>query len=216
MKKLKILIINPNSDEHTKKIIEKKIKLLNWTMIDFDVVSLKTTPKLISTPKDIAKALPEMENIILTGEEYDAFIIACHSDPNLQILKNMTVKPVVGIAEASMKIASMEGNNFAVISPSAASIPRKKHLAHQYCCDFYYQAAAVCSEINDKVLCNTAKKVVQNDHVDTIVLGCANYANADRYIEQHLHVKVIDGVACAIFIAIGLVNYDRYKNKGVD
>ena len=73
-------------------------------------------PKLMATPEDAAKGLPEMMELVRQGEEYDAFIVACHSDPNLEVLQAITDKPVVGIAEASMKIASMNCHSFAVIS----------------------------------------------------------------------------------------------------
>lgn len=207
---MKLLIINPNSDEQTKlRIVEKVKKFVpDWNV---DVINLHATPKLMSTYGDIAKAIPEMEQIIREGKEYDAFIDACHSDPNLDLLKEITNKPVVGIAEASIKIASMEGNGFSIISPSPLSIPKKHALVHKYCCDFYYQSAVVCPANDDNSLYEAAKIAVERDHVDTIVLGCANYTNADQYIEKKLGVKVIDGIACALFIAAGMVRYRQYK-----
>jgi allantoin racemase len=34
-------------------------------------------------------------------DDFDAFVIACHDDPNLDAMKEITAKPVVGIGEAS-------------------------------------------------------------------------------------------------------------------
>lgn len=210
---MKLLVINPNSDLETQQCIEEKVKKLSFPNCDIDVVSLKTTPKLMGTYADAVQALPEMIKIITEGVEYDAFIDACHSDPNLSFLQELTKRPVVGIAEASMKIASMECNNFAIISPSPKSIPKKKKLAQSYGCDFYYQSAEVCEANDSESLCKAAERAVKRDHVEGIVLGCANYANADEYIEKQLGVKVFDGVACAIIIASGLASYNRYKSK---
>ena len=50
--------------------------------------------------------------------------------------------------------------------------------------------------------------------MDVIVLGCANYANADAYVEKHLGIPVLDGVACALIVASGLVHYQTYKAGG--
>jgi len=212
---MKLLIINPNSDEQTRlRIVEKVTRFApkDWVV---DVVSLRSTPKLMSTYEDAAKAIPEMEQLVRDGKDYDAFIDACHSDPNLDFLKEITDKPVIGIAEASMKIASMEGNGFTIISPSPLSIPKKRALAHKYCCDFYYQSAVICSENDEESLYKAAKLAVERDHVDTIVLGCANYTNADRYIEKKLGIKVFDGIACALFMAAGMAMYRNYKIQQV-
>ena len=119
---MKILIINPNSDEETDERLRRKAAAYGKGDYEVDVVHVKAAPKLVATMEDCAKGLPEMMEYIRQGNEYDAFIVACHSDPNLDVLKTMTDKPVVGIAEASMKIASMYCNGFAVISPSPASI----------------------------------------------------------------------------------------------
>lgn len=210
---MKLLIINPNSDEITDKRIEKKAKAFVQGAYEVDVTHVKSTPKLIATLEDVAAGLPEMMDIVRNGSQYDAFVVACHSDPNLDVLKEITNKPVVGIAEASMKIASMCCNGFAVISPSEKSIPKKWMLARKYYCDDLYKAAETCSDNEDESLYEAAKRAVEQSHVDGIVLGCANYTNADRYIEQRLGVKVFDGVACALILASGMVMYKNYKEK---
>jgi Asp/Glu/hydantoin racemase len=40
-------------------------------------------------------------------DDADGFVIACQDDPNLDMIKELTTRSVVGIADASMKIASM-------------------------------------------------------------------------------------------------------------
>ena len=208
---MKILIINPNSDEETDERLRRKAEAYGKGDYEVDVVHVKAAPKLVATIEDCAKGLPEMMEYIRQGNEYDAFIVACHSDPNLDVLKTMTDKPVVGIAETSMKIASMYCNGFAVISPSPASIPKKWTLARKYYCGELYKGAEVSKDNEAESLYEAAKRAVEQSHVDGIVLGCANYANADAYIEKKLGVKVFDGVACALMIAAGMAKYRDYK-----
>lgn len=57
------------------------------------------------------------------------------------------------------------------------------------------------------------KAALQEFGVDGIVLGCANYSNADGYIERRLGVPVLEGVACALILAFGLVHYQKCKEK---
>lgn len=213
---MKILIINPNSDEETDRRLREKAAAYGKGDYEVDVVHVSAAPKLVATMEDCAKGLPEMISYVKQGTQYDAFIVACHSDPNLDVLKTITDKPVVGIAEASMKIASMYCNGFAVISPSEASIPKKWTLARKYYCGELYKAAEVSEDNEAESLCEAARRAVEHGHVDGIVLGCANYALADRYIEQKLGVKVFDGVACALMIAAGMAKYRAYKLEGSD
>lgn len=210
---MKILVINPNSDLETNQRMEQKVHTFVRGEYEVDVVSLKSTPKLVSRYEDVAVGAPEMMELVRNGDEYDAFVVACHSDPNLDLLKEITDKPVVGIAEASMKMASMYGNSFAVISPSSRSISKKKALARKYFCDQLFQTTRVSKSNKDEDLLEAARSAVEEEHVDCIVLGCANYVNADKYIEKELKVSVFDGLACALILAAGLVKYKKYKSE---
>ena len=176
---MKILIINPNSDAETDERLRKKAAAFVRGAYQVDVTHVAATPKLMATPEDAAKGLPEMMELVQRGEEYDS--MNCHS--------------------------------FAVISPSARSISPKRALARKYLCQDLYRGAEVCPENDSENLCRAAERAVERSHVDGIVLGCANYANADAYIERKLGVKVFDGVACALMLAAGLAMYRRYRNE---
>jgi allantoin racemase len=210
---MRILIINPNSDAETNKIILKKADAFVCGAYEVDCVNVKNAPKLVSCYEDYVRSTPEMIDIVRnSGDKYDAFIVACHSDPNLDVLREITDKPVVGIAEASMKFASMMGNSFAVISPSKKSISKKLALARKYHCNDLLKTIKVSKGNDEEDLLEASKRAVEEADVDVIVLGCANYANADKYIEKQLKVPVLDGVACALILASGLVAYKKYKD----
>jgi allantoin racemase len=210
----KILIINPNSDTETCKKLEKTVKNFCNGLCQADVVRLKTAPVLVASYEDRIVAVDELMQVIRKGEtHYDAFVLACHADPNLDLAREITSKPVVGIAEASMKLAASLGSGFAVISPSLTTQTRKYALAHKYHLDEFIKGVVVpkSGSVNDLYL--AAKKASKIPCVGAIVLGCANYTGADKYIEKRLNIPVIDGVVCAIFLAIGLSHYQRYKNE---
>lgn len=210
---MRILIINPNSDEKTDDCIRQKAKIFAAGDCQVDVCHINAAPKLISSYEHMAMALPEMMEIVRKSSEYDAFIVACHSDPNLDVLKEISVRPVVGIAEASMKIASMYCNGFAILSPSERSIPKKWSLSEKYHCGSLYKGAGICRGDDPESICLAAKEAIEKYHVDGIVLGCANYAMTDSYVEEKLGIKVFEGVACAMIIAMGMVRYEQYKSK---
>ena len=212
---MNILIINPNSDLETNRILQAKAEAFLSDGCKADCVSVKNAPKLVSSYEDYAKSTPEMVDIVRSGQEkYDAFIVACHSDPNLDLLREISAKPVVGIAEASMKFASMLGNGFAVISPSPKSISKKFALARKYHCDHLLKTIQVTNSDDEKDLLAAALRATKAaSPVDVIVLGCANYAYADKYLEKELNIPVLDGLVCALILASGLANYQKYHQN---
>jgi allantoin racemase len=151
-------------------------------------------------------------------EEFDAFIIACHCDPNLDMMKEITKKPVVGIGEASMKIASMLGHRFSVVATDRHSIPNKEALTRKY--HLQDLAASVrapldeMKELTDEEKYFTAARLaVEEDMAEVIVLGCAGMTGLDKRLQEKLGVPVLDGVICALIIAAGLVKYGVSTSK---
>lgn len=209
---MKILIINPNSDEHTDQIMATKAKNLALPGVEVDVTHIAKAPKLVCSYEEQASSVEEMIQIVRSTKDiYDAYIVACHSDPNLDLVREIAGKPVVGIGEASLRMAASLGNGFAVISPSPNSISKKLTLAHKYHCDDLLRIIKVTKSDSNKDLLEAAKAAKAEFCIDAIVLGCANYSNADGYIERELGIPVLDGVACALVLASGLVYYKKCK-----
>lgn len=209
---MKILIINPNSDANTDRIMKEKADKLALPGVEVDVVHATKAPKLVCSYEEQASSGEEMIQIVRsTADIYDAYIVACHSDPNLDLVREIAGKPVVGIAEASLKMAASMGNGYAVISPSPNSISKKIALAHKYHCDDLLRTIAVTKSDDQEDLLEAAKTALQGFCVDVIVLGCANYSNADGYLERQLGIPVLDGVACALILVSGLVHYQKCK-----
>ncbi|NPD89297.1 MAG: Asp/Glu/hydantoin racemase [Asgard group archaeon] len=211
---MRILIINPNSDLEMTKAIQKTAD----TFVDNDIqIVCKHTigaPKFIETYEDQIKAAPGMIKLVRENEnEFDGFVIACHCDPNLDVIKEITSKPVVGIGEASMKLASMIGHSFSVISMTEQSIPNKEVLIGKYHLQDVLASVRAPNEqhkslSDEEKYLETAKLAIKEDKAEVIVLGCAGMTGMDKRLEKKLGVPVLDGVVCALIILIGLI-----KNK---
>lgn len=216
---MKILIINPNSDPEMTQVIQEAAA--NFAGEDFEIVCQPTpgAPKFIETYEDEIKAAPGMIQLVRENEDkFDAFIIACHDDPNLDTMKEITKKPVVGIGEASMKIASMLGHRFSVVSTSKHSIPIKEALVRKYHLqEVLASVRAPKDEMGDQSeeekYIEAAKLALEEDMAEIIVLGCAGMAGLDKHMEEKLGVPVLDGVVCALIIASGLVRYGVSTSK---
>ena len=216
---MKILIINPNSSVEMSAAIQNVAEI--YANGDFEVKTVPTpnAPEYIDYYTDQALAAPGMMQIVKENEaEYDAFIVACHCDPNLDLLKQITDKPVVGIGEASMKLATMLGHSFSVVSAGKHSIPNKRALIHKYGLD--NDSASVRGpkdDFDDPTVegpyLNAAQIAMEEDLAEVIVLGCAGFAGMSEKMSAELGVPVLDGVVSALIIATGLVKAGYTTSK---
>lgn len=216
---MKILIINPNSDLEMTKAIQKTAD--NFARGEYEVVcqSNPDAPRFIETYEDEVKTAPGMIRLVKENEEkFDAFINACHCDPNLDALKEITKIPVVGIGEASMKIASMLGHKFSVVSGAKHSIPNKEAVIRKYHLqDAMASVRAPEGDVSklsgEEKYLQAAKLAIEEDKAEVIVLGCAGMTGLDKKMQKKLGVPVLDGVVCALIIATGLVKYGVSTSK---
>ena len=216
---MKILIINPNSDRDMTASIQKTANSFGGKECKIKCVLTEGAPLFIENYEDIARTAEGMIKIIRENENiYDAFIVACHCDPNLDALKEISYKPVVGIGEASMKIATMLGHKFSVLSTTAHSVPIKEELVRKYHLqDQLASVRAPSSEDDDRdeeeKYFHTAREAVEKDGAEVIVVGCAGLVGLDKILMKRLNIPVLDGIICALIIACGLVRYGVASSK---
>ncbi len=216
---MRILIINPNSNAEMAATIQRSAE--DFAVGAFEVVTKATpgAPEFLETYQDELLAAPGLMELVRANEdEFDAFVLACHSDTNIDAIKEMTSKPVVGIGEASMKLATMLGHNFSVVTTHIHSIPGKLAQARKY----HLQDLMVSVRApekgqedlgNEDLFLRLSRKAVEEDLAEVIVLGCAGLAGMDKMIQEKLGVPVLDGVTCALIIATGLVRYGVSTSK---
>ncbi len=216
---MRILLINPNSDLEMTEAIQQSAEA--FAAGGYEVVTKATpgAPQFIETYRDELLAAPGMMQLVRVNEDdFDAMIIACHCDPNLDAMKEISSIPVVGIGEASMKLATMLGHTFSVVTTHIHSIPgkianaRKMHLQ-----DLMVSVRAPEKGEEDlgdeQLFLGLSRRAVEEDLAEVIVLGCAGLTGMDKLIEKELGVPVLDGVICALIIATGLVKYDISTSK---
>jgi len=216
---MKILLINPNSSVEMTAAIQKAAD--EFVNGEYEAVCkyVPEAPRFIDSYEDKIVTAPGMIKMVKEYEkEYDAFIIACHCDPNIDAIKEISSKPVIGIGEASMKIASMLGHSFSVISASRHSVPNKEALIRKY--HLQDKCVSVKSPKEEKfdgnkndLYLELAEEAIIDDMAEVIVLGCAGMAGLDKKIQNKLGVPTLDGVICALIIASGLVKYGVSTSK---
>lgn len=216
---MRILIINPNSDPGMTRTIEEAGRAFAGGAFDVACLPTPGAPRFIDTYEDQALSAPGMAKLLRDSHEaFDAFVVACHCDPNLDLMKEIGRKPVVGIGEASMKMATMLGHRFSVLSTAARSIPNKEALIERY--GLRGQMASVRApeaeglegDLEERFF-RTGRAAIDEDGAEVIVLGCAGLAGLDKRLQARLGVPVLDGVVCALIMASGMARYGVATSK---
>ena len=119
-----------------------------------------------------------------------------------------------------MKMASMLGHSFSVVTTSRHSIPGKLAQARKYHLGDLMASVRAPSETtseydNEELFLRLSRAAIEEDRAEVIVLGCAGLAGMDKYLQEKLGVPVLDGVVCALIFATGLVRYGVSTSKAL-
>lgn len=216
---MRILLINPNSDPGMTAAIQESAAA--YAAGDFEVVTVSTpeAPRFLESYEDEIRCGPGVMRILRENEgAYDAFVIACHSDSHLNAARELTTKPVIGIGEASMKLASFLGHNFSVVTTHQHSIPGKLLQVRAYHLQDLLVSIRAPEEgeegwSDEGLFMELSRRAMKEDGAEVIVLGCAGLSGMDRKIREALNVPVLDGVACALIMASGFARYGVGTSK---
>ena len=207
---MKIVVINPNSSETMKNDVRRAAEAFADGRYEIEVVAPPEAPIFIDSYEDQHDSIPGMMRIVKEmQDEADAFVLACHGDPGLDVLKEISRKPVVGIGEASMKLATMLGHKFSVLTTSRRSIGGKEAVINHY--HLTDSMASVCAPTKDDpaddemeaAYLEAAHIAMERDNAEVLVLGCAGLVGLDEKLMEKVPVPVVDGVKCALTLAEG-------------
>lgn len=222
---MKIKVINPNTTLDMTKSIEHAAKHAARLDTEITAVSPKMGPISIESYYDEYLSIPGVLEEIKAGEKegIDAFVIACWGDPGLNAARELTDKPVIGIAEASLYLASMLAARFSVVTV----LPRIKTMLEELV-DSYGMSKKVINirttplcvidfendpERGMEMLREEGKRAMEEDNAEAILLGCAGMAEFADSLEEEFGIPVIDGVVAGVKFAEAIVDLGKKTSK---
>lgn len=232
-KPISILLINPNG---TTSMTLACLRSLEDTLPPGVMVSGFTAPHPAPSAIEghldgVLSAAAAVRDISLTGQNYDAYLVACFSaHPLINALREEVAGPVIGIMEAALYSARILGGRLGIVATGGRSKIMHEDAIRYYGLDGF---SVGCETTNlgvlelerlprDKVLglvSDAARRLVQEKGADCIVLGCAGMTDMKSRCEEAVDSKnavtqVIDGVGVGIHILIGLVRESHVTAKG--
>jgi len=179
---------------------------------ELDVTTIKSGTAYLGTNFDNSFAAPEILRCIIENhDEYDGFVVHAFVDPAVEAARELTHKPVLGLVESSMCLATLTGSRFSVLTPlrdeskgwifrRARTLGYEKNLVSVR--SFNIPVVNVCSDpIRDKnAFLVQARRSIAEDQVDTIIAGCGGYSVYADELTQELGIPVINPGASALVL----------------
>ena len=207
-----ILVINPNSDESVTEGMIRELKGFHFSEGPrIECVSLSDGPFGIESQADIEAVTLPLRKMVSESSNVDAFVIACYSDPGLNVCREASEKPVFGIQECGVLTAMSLGDRFGVIALQERSIRRHlRYLRQMGVMERLAGERAASLSVRESVsgkgtfekLLKAAKQLRDSDQADTIILGCAGMAAHRAKLELVIGIPVIAPVQAAVSMAM--------------
>lgn len=212
----RILVINPNSTEAVTRGIDEACEPLRLKDgPGIESVTLKEGPPGVETQQHVDGVVAPLINLVRAREkDYDAFVIACYSDPGLHSIREVTKKPVLGISECGILTALTLGQKFGVIAILKQSIAR--HLRYVGALGVSERMAGELpvglpvTELSDEKktfgrMVEVGKALRDTHGADVVVMGCAGMARYRKPLQDAIGIPVVEPTQAAVAMALARV-----------
>jgi allantoin racemase len=221
---MRILIINPNTTASITEKIGASARTVANPGTEVTTVNPDKGPVSIEGFYDEAFAVPGLMEEIKKGEAqgYDGYIVACFDDPGLSAARTITSRPVVGICEAAIHMATLVALRFCIITTMQRSVAGAEELVRRYgvsdrCRVRWIEASVLDTEMPGTdvaaQLRSEVQKTVREDNAEAVLLGCAGMADLSGALTQEFGLPVIDGVAAAVKLTEAMIGLGLETSK---
>lgn len=222
---MRIFVINPNTSESVTEHIRRELEKIKRPDTQLTVVNPEHGPVSIESAYDETLAGPPTLELVRQANEegYDAIVLACFSDPALDAAKEVSDIPVIGIEEATLHIAAMLGHRFSIMTSLSSRVPtREVHVRLRGLESAFASAPAMNMPVLEMdanpaeakaCILEFARKAVQQDGAEVIVLGCAGLTGYAEDIERELGAVVLDPTSVAFKVAEAIADLGLRHSK---
>ena len=213
---MRLLVINPNISDDVTALIESEALRSAAAGTDLLVRTAGHGVEYIETRFESLLAAGAVAEIIAEhtrpgAEAVDAVVVAAFGDPGMPALKELTGVPVVGITEAALCAAALQGHSFSIIAISDRIKPW-----YRDCVERFGLAGRLASirSINESLnsigsvqqdfketLLALSRQAVAEDGADVVILAGAPLAGLARELAGQIPVPVVDGISAGIRMA---------------
>jgi allantoin racemase len=225
---MRIQVINPNSSSAMTAKIAAAARAVAAPGTEIVPSQSASAPASIESAHDEALAVPGLLALVRDAERagIDAHVVACFGDPGLRAAREIASAPVLGIAEAAMRAASMLASRFSIVTTLMRTVGTAERLVDEYglqrecrrvrATDLAVHELEFGGHAVRLRILEECRLALAEDHAEAIVLGCAGMTDLCSDLARELHVPVIDGVGVAVKFAEALVGAGLATSKRGD
>lgn len=206
---MKLLVINPNISEKVSALILAEAQRAASPGTE---IILRTAPfgvEYIETRMESLLAAGAVAQVIAEEHEnVDAVVVAAFGDPGMPALKEFVSIPVVGITEAALYTAALQGTRFSIVA-----ISHRITAWYRECVERNGLGGRLASirSLTDPLtgigsvqedftphLLELSGQVVREDGADVVILAGAPLAGLAREVGNQIPVPVVDGISAGV------------------
>ncbi|CAN5644460.1 aspartate/glutamate racemase family protein [soil metagenome] len=211
-----IYVINPNSNAAVTAELDAAVASLRLAGgPDIRCVTLADGPPGVESQQDVDRAALAVHAFAQAHQDdAAAFVVACFSDPGLQLLRESVRVPALGISESGVLTALSMGQTFGVIAILPRSIPR--HLRNWGAMGVTQRLAGEfaigrgVSQLADReatlaAMCDAGRRLRDERGAQVLVMGCAGMAPFRGQLQEATGLPVVEPTQAAVAMALGRV-----------
>ena len=200
-----VLVLNPNSSTSCTDAVRDSLAGFGT---GFTVETLPDGPPAIATWQDWHDAAGSLLRRVRAAEAAGppgAYVVACVSDPGIDLLRATTPRPVFGALRAGVAMAMARADHFGIIAFVAASVPRHRRVLQamglEHRCTGSLPLDLPMDALTHPDACRprlvSAAHALRDGGAEAVILGCAGMARHRRFLEDAVGLPVIEPVQAA-------------------
>ncbi|WP_136611966.1 aspartate/glutamate racemase family protein [Sinomonas albida] len=219
---MRLLVVNPNISEDVTELIRAEAERSADPSTELVVRTAPRGVEYIETRFEAVLAAGAVAEVIAEhcaaaggGQAVDGVVVAAFGDPGMPALKELVDVPVIGITEAALCAAALQGHRFSIIAISDRITAWYRECVEHF--GFGSRLASIRSikealrgigTVQDDfrpTLVELARLAVAEDGADAVILAGAPLAGLARHVESEIPVPVVDGIGAGIRLAEAVV-----------
>jgi allantoin racemase len=222
---MKLLVINPNISDDVTALIESEARRsaspdteLVVRTAGHGVEYIETRFESLIAAGAVAEIIAEHTSGPAAGaaaDPIDGVVVAAFGDPGMPALKELADVPVIGITEAALCAAALQGHRFSIIAISDRIRPwyldcverfgLGGRLASIRSINETLNAIGSVQQDFKETLLALSRRAVAEDGADVVILAGAPLAGLARELQGQIPVPVVDGISAGIRMAEAVV-----------
>ncbi|MBT2554050.1 aspartate/glutamate racemase family protein [Arthrobacter sp. ISL-5] len=221
---MKLLVINPNISDDVTALIESEALRSASPGTELVVRTAGHGVEYIETRFESLIAAGAVAEIIAEHHgRVDGVVVAAFGDPGMPALKELADVPVIGITEAALCAAALQGHRFSIIAISDRIRPwyldcverfgLGGRLASIRSINESLNAIGSVQQDFKETLLALSRQAVTEDGADVVILAGAPLAGLARDLRGQIPVPVVDGISAGIRMAEAVVGLESGPHR---